>query len=331
MSDPNMQMVRGEVDGYNLAVGEPVVLQERVLGLVGRLSLPQGPLYYPALGGEKELLSLLRVYPESHVVVTNGAKQAIEAAFYAFQTVEGKTGVFHKAPHWPTYPALAKNRGLSFSNSHCDSKTIKVVTSPNNPDGKEFEDFADIYDAAYDSPTYGASTCVMGRVTLYSAAKMYGISGLRVGWAVTDDKKLADAMAYYIEVTTSGVAVSSQRILAEVMAKLNGFGHLVFNEARTDILVNGCMFNRYIAQFCEVIDGVPETGRGMFAWFKVKDEYSQAFVKALNESRVFVVTGEACGASEKGWFRMSMGQNRRVTQEALEKLSCKLKDLLLTK
>ncbi|NDD84289.1 pyridoxal phosphate-dependent aminotransferase [bacterium] len=325
MSDPNMQLVRGSVEGYNLAVGEPVILQEKVLAVVGSLkalSLSQSPLYYPQFGGEKELLDLLKLnYPDSHVVITNGAKQAIEAAFYAFQTIEGKTSVCHSAPHWPTYPALAKNRGLEFSHTHCDEKTIKVITSPNNPDGKEFDAFADIYDAAYDTPAYGSSTYVISKVTLYSAAKMFGLSGLRVGWAVTQDKKLADAMAYYVEVTTSGVAVSSQRILAEVISKLELFGNLVFNEARTDMMINACMFNRYIAQFCEIIEGLPESGKGMFAWFKIKSEYLEAFEKALAESKVFIVTGEACGASEKGWFRMSMGQNKNVTKKALEELS----------
>lgn len=315
----DLQLVRGEVDGFNLAIGEPVVIQEKLVPFISPIQV-RGPLFYPCLGGEKELLSILQqAYPDSHVVITTGAKQAIEAAFFAFKTVEGKEGVSHTPPYWPSYPTLSKNQGLKFSNTPQENY-IRVITSPNNPDGQENLSQADIHDAVYDSEVYGSSNHLnFAKVKIFSAAKMYGLSGLRVGWAVTENAKLAEAMAYYVEITTSGVAVSSQRILATVIEKMPSLYSFVFPQARADILMNGSLFNRYIARYCDCIDGVPETGRGMFAWFKVKEP--ENFRQALKDSRVFVVTGEACGASEDGWFRMSMGQNRDVTEKALKSLS----------
>ena len=315
----DLQLVRGDVDGFNLAIGEPVIIQERLMPFISPLKV-RGNLYYPCLGGETELVETLKkAYLGDYVVVTNGAKQAIEAAFYAFKTLEGREGVYHAPPHWPSYPTLSKNQGLKFSSTP-QPNYIKVITSPNNPDGHENGDSADIHDAVYDTEVYGTSSlCNLAKIKIFSAAKMYGLSGLRVGWAVTADKQFADAMAYYVEITTSGVAVSSQKILAEAMDKVSSAYNYVFPPARADILMNGSMFNRYIAPHCDFIDGVPQTGRGMFAWFKVKE--LEKFKKALQDSRVFIVTGEACGASEDGWFRMSMGQNRDVTEQALKALS----------
>lgn len=318
----DLQLVRGEVDGFNLAIGEPVVIQERLMPFISPIHV-KGPLFYPSLGGDKELLLVLQAaYLDSYVVITTGAKQALEAAFFALKTVEGKEGVSHTPPYWPSYPTLSKNQGLKFSATP-QKNYINVVTSPNNPDGKESPAPADIHDAVYDCEVYGSSGHLnLAKIRVFSAAKMYGLSGLRVGWAVTEDKKLAEAMAYYVEITTSGVSVSSQRILADVIEKMPSIYPFVFPHARADILMNGSLFNRYISAHCESIEGVPETGKGMFAWFKVKEPAK--FKQALDDSKVFVVTGEACGASEDGWFRMSMGQNRGVTEKALKALSSSL-------
>jgi bifunctional pyridoxal-dependent enzyme with beta-cystathionase and maltose regulon repressor activities len=59
----------------------------------------------------------------------------------------------------------------------------------------------------------------------------------------------------------------------------------------------------------------------MFAWFQIAPEHQDKFTTAITELKIKLVTGDACGVKEKGWYRMSMGHRINFTQEALEKLS----------
>lgn len=151
---------------------------------------------------------------------------------------------------------------------------------------------------------------------------MLGLSGLRVGWAVTADARLAAAMATFVERYTSGVCVTSQRHVAHVLAHLRRHDDQpYFDAARQDLLANGEVFNKLLTPAMEVVEGVPATGKGMFAWFKVGVDDQESFKAAMEAAKVRLVSGEACGATTAGWWRMSMGQRPNVTQQALEALS----------
>jgi aspartate/methionine/tyrosine aminotransferase len=332
----DLQMARGSADGeFNLAIGEPFFLQQILLPAVKLDEHPQ-PLTYPQVGGEDQLKEQLhRLYPQyQYVVVTNGCKQAIEAAFYAFRKVEMRDRVFHHTPYWPSYPTLAANRGLQFNTVSHREMTIFVATSPNNPDGTELPanplwkkyrygigPVWDLWDAAYAHPMYGyQGVPPEHRVAVFSAAKLLGLSGLRVGWLCTNDQKLAEKAAYFVEITTSGVSVSSQVTVAAYlrafsdpnqMMKLTDLGF----EARAALMTNGDLFYSNIGHLVSGTRGVPASGQGMFAWFKARNP--EVFDRALKQAKVKVVTGDACGEKEPGWYRMSMGQMPEYTEQAL--------------
>jgi aspartate/methionine/tyrosine aminotransferase len=198
---------------------------------------------------------------------------------------------------------------------------VSIITSPNNPDGSE-QYFAErrynIWDAAYASPVYGWSGKAPNHdISVWSAAKMYGVSGLRVGWLVTNDERIAAQAALYVEKTTSGVANISQSILTRLLyLERQELLDEVLSFAREDLLMNGATFNDKIAKYCEIVEGAPN-GRGMFAWFYPLNE--QAFDEALIAAKVKIVPGHACG--RPGWIRMSMGQTVDVTRLALEALA----------
>jgi aspartate/methionine/tyrosine aminotransferase len=327
--DADMQLVRNHEDpkAFNLAVGEPFFLHEH-LHVLTSASPTGGPYLYPQTRGEPELLKELdRRHHGMHVVVTNGAKQALCAALWAYANVYGRDYATHAAPYWPSYPFLAGKElkhGLNPLNITGAYKgQVRIVTSPNNPNGVESTDDCDIWDAAYASPVYGFTTPpAHWTVAVYSAAKMLGLSGLRVGWAVTSDSRLAAAMSKYVERFTSGVCVTSQRHVAYALKHLRIHDdHAFFDNAREALLENGSAFMKAIGDRMDEVHGVPVTGKGMFAWFKPNAQLADSFISACQTANVQLVGGNACGMLDEGWYRMSMGHHTSHTYRALKALS----------
>lgn len=318
----DLEMARGNVEGgYNLAVGEPVLLQKH-------LAFPPfmcvGPYSYPTMEGEKGLLKELRVlHPEGEIVVTNGAKQVLSAAFYALKEVEGRLNVVHNPPYWPSYLTLAKMQGMFFNQPESlPSYDIRVVTAPNNPDGgEEYGGGYDVWDAVYAHWVYGWSGQEPNhRIRVCSASKLLGMSGARVGWAVTKDPKLAAAMRRYVEFTTSGVSTPAQACVADALRFMRRPDICIssrYRDAREEMASNGRLFNRELGKAVQWVAGVPARGQGMFAWFSVKDEFFFAFESAIQRAKVALVSGLACGRGG-GIYRMNMCHEQDYTRRALE-------------
>lgn len=339
--DPDKALVRTVDDGrVNLAVGEPYFLHRHLKGLIIEPRRARSMALYPPYCGVQELLEVLQtIYVPTfgqHVVVTNGAKQAILAALYASRQTapfgSQPTGVYHRAPHWPTYPTMASLSGLHFVSDVVPDPThyVTIASSPNNPDGWSFSDAAlcnrcDIWDAAYAHHVYGWNGAIpQCRASVWSAAKLLGLSGYRVGWLVTSDKSFADAAADYVEKTTSGVNVHAQLKVAATLRWMQGNPletARAYKAAREDLLKNGRIFQGYIGSACEKMDGLPANGCGMFAWFRVRD--ALRFENALGAAGVVAVRGAACGVPAgvgSDWYRMSLGVDPEVLEPALQKL-----------
>lgn len=311
-----MQMARGNIEGgYNLAVGEPVLLQQWL-----RFELLQigGPFPYPTMDGHEALLKELRVlHPRGEIVVTNGAKQALSAAFYALKNVEGRTHVWHGPPYWPSYPTLARMAGLEWGHTW-DENVITCVTAPNNPDGGEYGGKWDIWDAVYAHWVYGWSArAPKHRVAVYSSSKLLGLSGARVGWLVTEDKAIANEARKFVEFTTSGVSVISQAYVAHAL-ELMRKDELVewkLRQAREDMLHNSARFRTILGPYVRYVAGMPALGKGMFAWFQTNEP--ERFQEAIQKAKVALVTGTACGDPNPGMYRMNMAQDCQYTHKAL--------------
>lgn len=330
----DLQMVRSQDGaGWNLAIGEPVFLQDEFW--FARAAVAIDSCLYPCVRGESELLYELEHHsPGTYAVVCNGAKQALSAAIYACLTQKGFTPgkhpvVHHRAPYWPSFPYLVKHEGAVFdSESVPTGVTVKISTSPNNPDGSLSTESVDIADHVYALPVYGYRNdrerdLEMYRIEILSAAKMLGLSGLRVGWALTKDKELADLMAGYVERFTSGVCTQAQLQVAATLRHIrhhNAEMWPLVDRARGTLLRNGDAVNHYLGLFCDKIEGVPGNGMGMFAWIHVTPEWFPAFQAGLQKSGVKVIRGLACGVIETGWYRLSMGQRNEYTQNALKAL-----------
>jgi alliinase-like protein len=345
----DMFMVRSHVDGHNLSVGEPDFLQKNLDFLT--IVEPIIDLNYPILGGEKELIEELhRLHPKfKYIVVTNGAKQGILAAIYAlsqdftFETsstdrksgekliykhkVYGRKLVHHSAPFWPSFKTLTNLSGLSFTSSP-DSAAIKIVTSPNNPNGSEGDDESsiDIWDAAYFNPlfpVYGHTKEFKATTTIFSGSKMFGVSGFRIGWLCTDDERIAKLAAQYVEATTTGVSLLSQAQMAGILRHARRFGDAIpeFKKSKKVLENNAEVFHESLDSYIDIYEGAP---KGMFAFVKVKE--LEKFNNALKKAKVQVVPGHVCGMREEGWIRFSLGWQTEYLEKALIDLKKALND-----
>ncbi len=321
----DMAIVRSQDSGYNLALGEPFFLSD-TLNWANNLKV-NGPYYYPLFSGNKELLEELDIlHPGKFIVVANGAKQAIAASLYAFKEIESYTSAYFPKPHWVSYPTMVKSAGLyieSGDGSRLAHKCLTIDTALNNPDGRIATEEVDILDCAYGHEVYGydMSTMPKHRVSIWSAAKLFGLSGLRVGYAVFDVPILAKKAALFVELTTSGVASISQQYMTQVLKHTRQHPEEVaqlYKDARKILKCNADVFNKYIASYCSILKGVSTDNKGMFAYFKVED--FKRFDKMLEAARVMVVSGNACGEKEPGWYRMSLGHRHDVIAEALQSL-----------
>lgn len=323
MSDYDMMLARGVSDGFlNIAIGENHILQKNLVLPSRKTS--RGEQQYPAPQGDPILIKQLQeMNPGMCIVVANGAKQALSAALYALHD-STKHIVYHPAPYWPSFPTLAKMERLDFTSdkSIYEHLQIKVLTLPNNPNGYRpweapNQPVCDIWDAAY------ASNSLYGfqqkhepkyKIKVESASKMLGLSGSRIGWATTYDAYLASRMSEYVELHTSGVCVPAQRKVAACLANLDKLQN-GFEKSRRELLVNGDILWSALGGFVDQVEGVPDTGTGMFAWVRLFPDVALRFEKALETTKVRMIKGEACGAA--GWWRISMGQLNDITYQAL--------------
>lgn len=317
--DADKQLVRGNVRGhFNLAIGDPIFLRQIMAPYYPR-HYPND-LPYPDLQPTEELMHELRkLHPVGEIVVTNGAKQGLLAAVTAYKQEYGFDTMYHKAPFWPSYPTIAELTGLAF-NKMSLTGSIECVTSPNNPDGSLVRGDAlpHIWDAAYFTSAYGMRHCSGPRheVSVWSGGKFFGAPGVRVGWNVVKNSKLAEHMRRYIEQTGSGVSLSSQHHLAVTLRRTETLREELFERAFTRLVQNRTELREMLWEHVEY--PAQYNTHGMFAWIQAKNP--ERFADALRDAKVMVVTGAACGDPTPGRYRISLGNTPDVHQEALTAL-----------
>lgn len=314
-------------DSVNMAIGEPFIVRKALEDALGGVDMQMPVLNYPTLGGQADLLKeLQKLYPGKHIVVTNGAKQALQAAFHAV----GNPVVQHYAPYWPSYPMVAKMAGCTFSSLPGIADTTNVVTSPNNPNGFEaYEEgrLYDVWDAAYASPIYGWSGLVpYHRCAVFSAAKLLGLPGLRVGWLVTPDAALAAKAASFVESQTSGVSIFSQSAVAYVLSRdlLHPDSPFIQNATKA-LQANAEYFHDAFYTSAAMLNVGDH--RGMFAWYATPRIFEDTnMAEVLTRAKVRAMPGKAFGLKEDSSFwRFSLGNLPHIHQKGVDAILAALK------
>jgi len=334
MKDTSMLLAKTDLpkDYIDMGIGESNAVRNSLLSNFRSLVrfTPYVDLsYFPTQGSKfiVDELSKHHCYKDYMEVITGaGAKQILFASFIAFKEMGYKRIVTH-TPYWSSFPRMAELAGLEFSGDLFDTddqsrdEDIILIVSPNNPCGtitspeiiKEYiqNGFKVIHDAAYESEIYGAKLDTMAfhpDVKVYSAAKQWGLSGLRFGWGTFFNEDLYNRVNEIVEATTSGTSVLSQAMVYEVL-RLKTSAPVTYNKFVTDafneIQGNRAVFLNELSEDVFTKDSLymADTGNSMFVWLKLMPGIN------INDAKVRVIDGAAFGSP--GWIRCNIAINLR--------------------
>jgi len=293
------------------------------------LPQPQHLWEYPDPAGFQPLTQLLEAQYGHPVVITHGAKQGIGACLYALKTL-GKQTVGMISPPWCLIPPLVEMHGLtSVPGAHPYHVDSFLALAPNNPDGQfpSMECLQDtcrskgiplIHDAVYHNHVYlppDTPLPVFGDAQIYSASKLYGLSGIRIGWMVCPNPRFYQLVKEYMEAMTVGVSITSQILMHNLLVRMKQHPELVKQfeqECREALRVNKHMLLNVDRQVLEVPDDIADTN-GMFGWLKTgpKADFQRA--------KVNVIDGALFGGP--GYVRINLAQPVEVMREIVRRLN----------
>lgn len=332
-------------DWLDVSVGEPYVVREKLFEVfdMSELKLPivgDGWSYPPPVG-YKPLVDLLEWKHQAPVVITNGAKQALGATFYALKKMN-RSVVEMRVPYWALLPSLIEMHGCTcvatmqnpphYTDSEFWKHDAHLMLAPNNPDGfihsdKDLLEMDKMYkgagkpfihDAAYYTHSYIASGTplpAVGDVQIYSISKMLGLSSLRMGYAVCPNPEFYRLIKEYMEAMTVGVSLPSQMLTFELMNRMRGYPTLTEKfESNSFLALQEAkgLIKTVDPEVLEVPSNFEETP-GMFGWFKTGPKFSQ------EKAKVNFIDGALFGAP--GMVRMNLAFDKAKMQEIVNRLN----------
>ncbi len=293
-----------------------------------------------------------RTFEPKNVLISAGAKQALFNFLMA--VVEPGDEVVFPAPYWVSYPEMVKlaggtpvivrpTKGLQVTfeqmqNAVTPKTKIILLNSPCNPSGQIYsEDFVrrlvslaeekqiflgmdDIYHQLVFDGAQTPNPCTYAKegknlVLLNGVSKLYGLTGLRIGWAVSGNTDLIAAMG-----KIQGQSTSCNSDLSEC-------GAAAALEGNQDCIQDLCRVlkeNRNI--LLEELSQIPfirvEKPQGTFYSFVDFSHYntdSNALAAYLLEKAlVAVVPGAAFGA--EGYLRISFCADKNAIIEGVRRI-----------
>ena len=344
MSDILLAKPQLPPDWIDVSVGEPHLVRDNLIKIfqleeelkIGHLKKDE--LIYPAPTGYQPLVKHLESKHGAPVIITNGAKQALGACFYALKKL-GKDSVGMNTPYWCLIPPLLKMHGLDWVSAPVQDFTrapAYLLLAPNNPDGatpspeflKDRTESAKelgvpfIHDAAYYTHIYLPETHTLpkvGDVQIYSISKMLGLSGLRLGYVVCHNQEYYKLIQEYMEAMTVGVSIASQTFLFDLLdRRMRSFPTLVQKfegQCSMELERNKKLCSQIDPEVLEVPANYHETP-GMFGFFKVGPKAD------FQKAKINLIDGSLFGAP--GMVRMNLAFHEDKMEEIVRRLnSCK--------
>lgn len=340
MSDLLLAQPNLPSDFIDTSVGEANLVRSNLIStfnLSGELSLGKlkiNDLVYPTPIGYSPLVKFLENKYHAPVIITNGAKQGLGAAFYSLKKM-GWNYCGEKSPHWALIPSLAKMHGIDMIHAngpHVDDRSPFLLLSPNNPDGhcessnelislsEEFKNhnLPLIHDCAYYAHSYLSGTHslpAIGDVQIYSFSKMFGLSGCRLGFVVCHNPIFYKLIQEYMEAMTVGVSINSQAFLYEIIQQVYADSNLLHKFEFNNFM--GLKRNKEIClqldpKVLEVPPDFADTP-GMFAFLKVGPKAN------FNRAKINIIEGTHFGAP--GMIRINLSFDENKMQEIVNKLN----------
>lgn len=319
------------------SVGEPYLVKESLSKFIDLDNIScfvdKNVWEYPRPNGYKPLIDLLEEKHQATVIITNGAKQALGATFYAL-TKMGYENVKMKNPFWALIPPLSKYHNLTSIFGEPDSIPYSpyLLLAPNNPDGhcQSLDSLKETYsvyknngipfihDAAYFTHTYLPPSYELGSVgdvQIFSASKMYGLSGLRIGYAVCYNSQFTKLIQEYMEMMTVGVSNISQKLFYNLLTWQNSDNDLhknFINDSYESLIKAKLLVKQIKKEILEVPDNLVDIP-GMFGWFKVGPKAD------FNKAKVNFIDGALFG--QPGYVRMNLALPENKLREVIFRLN----------
>jgi aspartate/methionine/tyrosine aminotransferase len=287
--------------------------------------------------GDANLIKKLSEKTGSNVVIGTGATQLLNAVFYALYKI-GHRKICMPRPFWILTPGIIDASHMHWTttdSSDSEEADCFLLTSPNNPDGNTLSDeeldmvnqmaieekTTLIHDAAYHNPIYikccQYSQC--GVIQLYSISKMYGLSGLRIGFATIQDDKMLQYINQYLEINSMGTSRPSQHILWKLLNHFDanpGLEQKFFDTVRKKLEKNKQTLIKRVSK--EVLDfSNTEEQRGMFLWVKPGPKFN------IDKIKCRVIDGSYFGMP--GYYRVSIAIPAKDLDKAIKNLNSSIK------
>jgi aspartate/methionine/tyrosine aminotransferase len=317
----------------DVSVGEPYLIRDELLSTFNiqhdlkEFHLSDDDMGYPNPTGYQPLVEFLEVKHGAPVIVTNGAKQALGAVFYALSRL-GKKTIGMRNPYWALIPPLAEMHGLESVYDRLGDAYLHLA--PNNPDGfignipqleatcKEYN-VPLIHDGAYYTHLYierNIHLGPVGDVQIFSISKMLGLSGLRLGYAVCYNAEFYKLMQAYVEAMTVGVSIYSQmflhHVLSEKMAKRPELVKEFEDNCRNQLRKNKDLCLNIDPEVLQVPKDVMDIA-GMFGWFKVGPKAD------FHKAKLNFIDGKLFGMP--GYVRMNLAFAEDKMKEIVKRLN----------
>jgi aspartate aminotransferase len=296
--------------------------------------------------------------PET-ILISAGAKQVLFNFLLA--TVQAGDEVVFPAPYWVSYPEMVKlaggtpvivrpAKGLQITLDELkaaitDKTKAILLNSPNNPSGLIFnEDFIKgavelaeqkniflFMDDIYHQLVFDGQKCPnpcqyshnsQNLVIANGVSKLYGLTGLRIGWGVSENRSLISAMGRMQAQSTSCNCDLSE---VAATAALLGDQHCI-NDLRSLLEQNRNILLAELAKIPHVVVHKPQGTFYSFADFSYYNADSQALAQYLLETAlVAVVPGKAFGMD--GHLRISFCASRDSIEQGVQRIAKALKNL----
>ncbi len=293
------------------------------------------------------------------IIISAGAKQVLYN--FLLVTLNAGDEVIFPAPYWVSYPEMIKLAGgkpVVVRPAHGLQITLPELTaaitprtkaiilnSPNNPSGQIFEaDFVkglvelaeqkniflfmdDIYnqlifDGNKCPNPYDFCTDSQNLVIANGVSKLYGMTGLRIGWAVSENRSLISAMG-----RMQAQSTSCNCDLSEVAATAALLGdQRCVKDLRDLLYTNREALLAELSKIPHIGVHKPQGTFYCFADFSYYNADSQALAQYLLEKAlVAVVPGSAFGM--EGYLRMSFCASKDQIVEGVQRIAKALKNL----
>jgi aspartate/methionine/tyrosine aminotransferase len=331
MSDILLAKPNLDSSWLDTSVGEAHVVRDALLSVfdVSACDLPKDKnlFEYQQPQGYQPLVKLLEDKYQAPVVITNGAKQGLGSVFYSLRQL-GKNNVYLPRPFWALLPPLMDMHGINYVHEKENFDSYLCV-APNNPCGsmpssdtisylKNDCGIPTIHDAVYHSHIYLPSLYKLeqfGDVQIYSASKSFGLSSIRIGWAVCPNVEFYKLISQYMEAMTVGASVISQLFLYNLLKTMHGYPTLTqkFEALAFDALQeNKRLIKQIDPEILQVPDNMEDVA-GMFGFFKIKD-YS-----VLEKAKINAIDGKYFGVD--GYVRINLALRKETLQEIVNRLN----------